>query len=66
MAKATAFSCVSQIEATRRSIEAGFTFGPNRICACCATKIADADSISRGICTECWSEIETCSAETVA
>lgn len=46
------------IDAIRRRIEAGFTFGPNRRCACCNGKSADVDSISRGICAECWAEIE--------
>lgn len=46
------------IDAIRRSLENGFSFGPNRRCACCAAKSVDADSISRGICAECFSEIE--------
>jgi hypothetical protein len=46
------------LDAIRRSIEAGFTFGPNKRCAACNRKSDGSDAINRGVCNECWSEIE--------
>lgn len=45
------------LESIARSLAAGFSFGPRRTCACCHAKIADADSVGRGLCRACWIEI---------
>ena len=46
------------LDAIRRSIEAGFSFGPNRRCAACNCKSDSRDAVYRGVCDDCWSEIK--------
>jgi hypothetical protein len=46
-----------KLESIRRSLKAGFTFGPRRSCACCGETSDDSDSIDRGICLRCWTAL---------
>lgn len=49
---------MTDIATIAKSLEQGFSFGPNRKCVACERQSEDADSISRGICAECFETIE--------
>jgi hypothetical protein len=57
-AKGGAGAAVTDIAEIAKSVEEGFSFGPNKKCAACNRESEDEDSISRGICSHCWEIIE--------
>jgi hypothetical protein len=51
-------AAMTNIGVIAKSIEAGYSFGPNKKSVVCNRVSEDADSISRGICAECWETIQ--------
>jgi hypothetical protein len=46
-----------KVYAIAARIAAGHSFGPRTTCVCCGRPLGDADSVARGIGSECWQEI---------
>jgi hypothetical protein len=50
---------MTDVATIAKSLEQGSSFGPNRKkCAACNRESEDADSIARGICSDCQETIE--------
>ena len=47
----------ARVDAIARRLVAGGAYGPSRHCASCGRALDDADSVRRGIGSECWQNV---------